>query len=754
MENNKISKPKTTDSKQTVNYLNLLKSNITIVLIISLIIFTITLLYAISAKDVFSSSTVLKITEPQGKNILNDDLFKIGGSSSIDRYIANEMEVMKNRTIREQVARVVIDSFQNIANKDNFDLLMVKQSGIFGGSKHAVRDYESLSFLLLDKVSIEQPDGLDFIQLTVESGSPIEVALIANVYAQVYKDFNLKVSREQLTKAKDFLANQRDEKLNELMVAEDDIKVYQLQGGGGVQLGEQALNLIQTTSEFDAEKNKVQIELSMAKESLERLKEDYQTRNKTLKGWVDIQSAQPEIEGLSKEIAEINLQKTRALSASNKNNVNSSELIKSYDDKLNNLNSKLRSMQENYQEKLLSSTPEELRKITSDVSQAEIKYEALKAQYNQISHVVSSYESKFNQLPSKTLEFARLERRRQSLEKIYSALEAKYQEALINEQSTPGNVLIMSDAQVPGGPSKPNRPMLAILGLIMGFGVAFTYVFLKNYFDKTVKTPEDIEKTSANVLAWIPKFERKIDKTQKNAEIFVGGSTEAAAGESYRSLRTRIQFSKITEGAKSILITSSAPQEGKTTVATNLATSFAQSNKKTIILDCDLRIPRVNEVFGGLKSPGFTNYLFKQASYDDILRKTDFDNLYYIAAGTIPTNPSEILGSDQMKEFITFLKTKFDVVVLDSPPVMTITDAEILSHIVDMTILVVFAEKTEVDWLIEATTQLTSHGQKSFIGTVLNNFDYNSGYRSYNKYNHSKYYSRVDETKQKEWVSS
>jgi Mrp family chromosome partitioning ATPase len=107
-----------------------------------------------------------------------------------------------------------------------------------------------------------------------------------------------------------------------------------------------------------------------------------------------------------------------------------------------------------------------------------------------------------------------------------------------------------------------------------------------------------------------------------------------------------------------------------------------------------------------------------------------------------------------MKEFIDKLKGEFDVVIIDSPPVMTITDAEVLSHIVDMSILVVFAEKTEIDWLIEATNQLTSHGQKSFIGTVLNNFDYNSGYRSYNKYNHSKYYSRVDETKQKEWVQS
>ena len=138
----------------------------------------------------------------------------------------------------------------------------------------------------------------------------------------------------------------------------------------------------------------------------------------------------------------------------------------------------------------------------------------------------------------------------------------------------------------------------------------------------------------------------------------------------------------------------------------------------------------------------------------DFPSKTDFENLFYIAAGTIPSNPSEILGSDQMRDFIDKLKEEFDAIIIDSPPVMTITDAEVLSHFVDMSILVVFANKTEADWLIESADQLRGHGQKSFIGTVLNNFNYNSGYRSYNKYNHSKYYSRVDETKQKEWVKS
>ncbi|MCB9207968.1 MAG: polysaccharide biosynthesis tyrosine autokinase [Ignavibacteriales bacterium] len=740
-----------TETSTSLNYFNLLKSNLGTVLLISLVIFLFTLLYVILAQDVYKSNAVLKISEPQGKNILDSPFEAALGSSSTDRYIANEIGVMMNRTIREEVARAVIDSFKVAGNKNNFDLLFY-DNNIFSDTDKKVRSDQSLAAQFLENVEIKQMEGLSFIEIAVESGSPSEAALIANSYAKVYKDFNLADSRKQLTKLKEFLADQRDEKFNELITAEDNLKVYQIQGGG-VELGQQALTLIQTTSQFEADKNRVQIEMSMAKESLEQLQNELRKRDITVSNYMENQTAQPEIKLLREEIASEQIQKTKALAASN-GNLNSSSLVEKYDNKIYNLNTKLNELIKNYRSKVLASSPEELKQLTQEIFQAELKFESLKAQYNQLNQVVSSYDRQFNQLPEKTLELARLERNRQSLEKLYTVLDAKYQEALINEQSTPGNVVIMSDARPPGGPSKPNRPLLAILGLILGFGVAFSFVFLRDYFDKTVKTPEDIEKHSANVLAWIPKFEQKIDKSKKNAEIFVGGASEAAAGESYRTLRTRIQFSKIKDGGKSILVTSSAPQEGKTTVSANLAASFAQSNKKTILLDCDLRIPRVNEVFGGMKSPGFTNYLFKQASFDDILRKTDFENLFYIAAGTIPTNPSEILGSEQMKEFVEKLKENFDIVILDSPPVMTITDAEVLSHIVDMSILVVFAEKTEVDWLIEATNQLTKHGQKSFIGTVLNNFDYNSGYRSYNKYNHSKYYSRVDESKQKEWVKS
>ncbi|NOX19321.1 MAG: CpsD/CapB family tyrosine-protein kinase, partial [Chlorobi bacterium] len=165
------------------------------------------------------------------------------------------------------------------------------------------------------------------------------------------------------------------------------------------------------------------------------------------------------------------------------------------------------------------------------------------------------------------------------------------------------------------------------------------------------------------------------------------------------------------------------------------------------IIDCDLRKPRMHNVFNEQRFPGFTDYFFGQATFEEVLRKSELSHLYYITAGTIPPNPSEILGSTQMEKFLARLRNEFDLVILDSPPVIAVTDSEILSSLVDATILVVSAEKTEGE-LMEKAAELLAHQHGSFLGAVLNNFSYRSGYGSYYKYYY--YYSKpTDGSKKK-----
>ena len=182
-------------------------------------------------------------------------------------------------------------------------------------------------------------------------------------------------------------------------------------------------------------------------------------------------------------------------------------------------------------------------------------------------------------------------------------------------------------------------------------------------------------------------------------------------------------------------------------MSVNLAGSFAQANKRTIIVDADLRKPRVHSIFNEKRYPGFTDYFVGKASFEEIVRHSDVENLDLITAGTIPPNPSEILDSRGMRSFIKKLEEDYDIIILDSPPLVTVTDAEILSRMVDETILVVSANQTDID-LMEKAVGLLKRGEEStFIGVLLNNFDFKSTYGSYYKYAYS--YSRNGENKKK-----
>jgi capsular exopolysaccharide synthesis family protein len=269
-------------------------------------------------------------------------------------------------------------------------------------------------------------------------------------------------------------------------------------------------------------------------------------------------------------------------------------------------------------------------------------------------------------------------------------------------------------------------------------GMAVVYVFTNNYFDNTIKTPEDIQKRNISLLGWIPRIDG-ISDDDAEGQFIVLKKPDSIPSEAFRGLRTRIHYSRIDREIKSILITSCAPQEGKTTVAVNIGGSFAMINKKTVIVDCDFRKPRVHNLFKEKRIPGLIDYMFGHATFEEILRPAKIKNLYYIPSGTIPPNPAEMLESSQMDAFLKELKSLFDIIIIDSPPIIAVTDSEILARLADATVLVVSADTTETD-LMEKSVELLRSDNIQFIGAVLNNFTYKSGYGSYYKYYY--YYSR------------
>ncbi|MDQ0219252.1 CpsD/CapB family tyrosine-protein kinase [Peribacillus cavernae] len=190
--------------------------------------------------------------------------------------------------------------------------------------------------------------------------------------------------------------------------------------------------------------------------------------------------------------------------------------------------------------------------------------------------------------------------------------------------------------------------------------------------------------------------------------------------EQYRTIRTNIQFSSVDKDVRSILVTSSGPGEGKSTTGANLAVVFAEQGKSVLFVDADLRKPTVHYTFNITNTFGLTNVLTKQADLKDTVFQTDERNLYVLPSGPIPPNPAELLGSKAMDDLMKEILQEFDLVLFDTPPILAVTDAQILANRCDGTILVVSSGKTEIEQAAKAKELLLSVNA-SILGTVLNN---------------------------------
>lgn len=719
------------------DYLRLISANLIPVLLITFAGLLVAIIYAVNAIDIYKSTAALKISRPQGGSVLTSPLLPEFQEWGNDRFIANEIEIMRTFTARQMVAVTLIDSFYRDTDKSRYFILLDKKNG---GSENnnIIKSVDALANTLSD-VAIDQKRGLDIIEISALSPSPFEASLIANVYAQQYKNLNLEQNRNQLTLVTNFLDEQRKEKYDELNVAEETLRAFQ-ERGGLIALDERASTLISVLAQFEAQKSATQVDLMASNKVLENLRQELKAQNPRMADYLTSLTSQKYITAIQEEIAKLEINKQVAISKKEGLSADS-PVIQEYDRKISELRKQLDKELEVLKAGIFASSPEEVKELTQKIIAEEVRNQSLETSIKELDKIVQGYEARFMKLPKNAIELARLKRNTEALEKLYLMIEQRYQEALINEQSQPGNVLIIDEARIPVRPSKPNRTLIILIGLLLGAGLAVGYVFIKNYFDDTVKTPDDIEKRKINVLAWIPHFEN-IVSGDTSVQFIVEKLPDSIPSEAFRALRTRIQFSRVnTESLKTILVTSSAPQEGKTTIAVNLAGSFAHSKKKVLLIDCDLRKPSVHKLFGMNKTPGLIDYLIGSAKLKDVISSSEISNLYYLTSGTIPPNPAEMLDSQEMRTFLKQMREEYDLIILDSPPIIAVTDSEILTSMVDGTMLVVSSENTEIE-MMERSVELIRRENTQFLGTVLNNFSYKAGYGSYYKYYY--YYSRPE----------
>lgn len=720
------------DSISFIDIFNQIKIHKYLIAGVTALFLILSIIYALAAKDIYSALTVIKVEAPKG-SILGGGIFDEIQNNQNDRYISNEIELLQSFTIRDGVASAMIDSFNITKDTNNFYLILNRD--YFDNVKPVIHEHEDLAGLFSAKaknIEISQKRGLDYIEILVKSPSPIEAALLANTYADVYLDYNLQDSRREVANVTRFLEKQMGEKFNLLTIAEDTLKYFRLIAGV-VELNIQAENLISTISDFETKRNTAEIELIIAQNTLNEYKGEMLKIDPTVSKYLDSKTDEPYLLMLQEKIASLKIQRDYAASTGNNSSNNSSNNFKAleqYNLELVEMNNKLNSHIAEYQKKLQAASPEEVKELTKLIFEQKVNIQALTASVIQLNKILKDYDKKFSDLPQATLELARLERNKLALEKLYLVLEEKYQEALINEQSIPGNVVVIDKARIPSSPSGPNRRLIILIGLILGLGISAAIIYAKDLFSNKINSPEDIQKKNIRLLGWIPQF----NGSRIDTDFVVKENPTSVASESYRAVRTKIQFSKeMGDKVQTILITSALPDEGKTTTSINIAGSFALADKKVILMGCDLRKPRLHSFFGLKKTPGITEYLKGQAKWEEIVYKTDMNNLFFVPSGAIPKNPSELLGSSQMEQFLEMAKQKADIIVIDSAPLLPVTDTELISKLVDASILVVSSARTEYDTM-KKSIELLNNIKQNFIGTVLNNFGDKFANNSYYKY--------------------
>ncbi|MHA7303411.1 tyrosine-protein kinase domain-containing protein [Pseudarthrobacter sp. MDT1-22] len=297
-----------------------------------------------------------------------------------------------------------------------------------------------------------------------------------------------------------------------------------------------------------------------------------------------------------------------------------------------------------------------------------------------------------------------------SLVKTVSDLESPAQGG-----SSPVKLSVVTPAVAPDEPSAPNTRLNVALGGLIGFSLGLGLAALRTVLDTKVRGETDLRRlTSAPLLGGI-SFD--IDATKK--PLITQAPAQSPRAESFRQVRTNLQFAHVSQNSKTVLITSSLPGEGKSTTATNLAIAMAQAGQTVALIEADLRRPRVSEYLGLERNAGLTTALIGQADVDELLQPWGEHQLYVLTSGQIPPNPSELLGSEAMKNLLSRLEQTFDAVVIDAPPLLPVTDAAVLAQQVGGVVLVVGSSKVKAPDLQKSLAALEMVNA-NLLGVVLN----------------------------------
>jgi capsular exopolysaccharide synthesis family protein len=649
----------------------------------------------------------------------------------------NAIEILQSRKLAEDVIRSLADS----PYKDELEIMAeTDQTG-------KPITFDARVDLFQKNTSVGLLKDTDVLTISMSAHSPFETAFLTNALAEQYYRYCLHEARGEISDIRQFLDQQLEVVKQQLSQSEEMERNYK-ESQGVSSLDEETSQKVKQSADFHALYNTTQTDLNAQIRRQEYLRKQLAETKGTMVE--DVTNAtSPMITAMQQQIAE---KQTRIATLMANPGPGTDATVSALDKEVETIKSQL--VEE--VRKVAgggASTVDPLRtsqQLFDQLLATEVDVKSLTAKAEALREVMQNIDSDLERLPQQTLVLARLTRDRELNEKLYLMLNDKYEETRISEAAKSAGVQIVDSAKPPLLPVRPKKKLNILLGVIFGLSIGVGLAFLLELLDDTVKTGDDLERLGLTLLGTIPlvhteQIIRRLKKQGKQftdadlhrveAKMITRFSPKSPVSEAYRSLRTNIQFADIDRPKRVILMTSTTSKEGKSTTAVNLAVTLAQTGSRVLLVDSDLRRPSLHNFFGFDKTYGLTNVLIGSLALEDVIKPTEVDKLDVITAGDIPPNPAELVASERMRKFIEDVRERYDHVILDSPPVVAVTDAAVLATRVDGALLVVSSGTVNRKEVLRAVS-LIKNVRSSILGVVLNGLDIKKIYGSYYYYFH------------------
>ena len=696
-----------------------LKRRWTILTVFAVTVVTVTI-HAFTATPVYKATTRL-IIDKENPNVVSIQEVMAVDASGTD-YYQTQYKIIESRSVaREVIRRLRLQESEEFSPKPKETLLSKVGTSVRNTVTSAVGAIASLFrreqipgepseqeeadgnivSAFLERIEVSPIRNSRLVDVSFEAKDPVLAGKIVNNLAAAYIDQNLETKLKAVQDAVRWLQIRIEEERKKVEAAEQALLKYKEAHG------------IVTDFSSDVEKVTAQklAQLNTQVVEAESRRVEAETRYhqaSAMSGSPEMLDSVPEVlnNDLIRQIKSMEVDLYKRMS----------ELSRKYGEQhpqMIAIESELKTLQKR-----------KSQEITRVINSLRNEYKVAEAKEKSLKTALEKQKRDSLDLNQKAIQYTVLSRETESARQMYDLLIKRFKETSLTEDMRTGNIRIIDRAEVPKSPVRPKRMfniLLALfLGLIAGTGLAFFFEVL----DNTIKLPEDIQRyLGVPYLGPVPvmALEGKPESNER-PELVTFQSPKSTASEAYRGIRTSLLFSSAEKQPRIFLVTSAAPQEGKTTTALNLAITMAQTGGKVILLDGDMRKPSLHKVFGFPKDKGLSSILVGNCVLKDALLATQVPNLDMIPCGPIPPNPSEILGSPRMADLLEELRKSYGQVVIDTPPITAVTDAVVIGRLVDGAVVVIRAGATPREIVRNGLTQLKVVSSP-ILGVVLNGVD-------------------------------